>query len=71
MASSSSVQSIAPVKLEQLAHELPLFGSKQRERGALYAQQGRVRITRIDPLQIQARVIGSDVYDTEWNCDES
>jgi superfamily II DNA or RNA helicase len=49
--------------VQSLDHLLNLFSPALRERGRSYQRQGRVRLVRSSPQQVEAQVRGSQVYD--------
>lgn len=57
---------IRPERLRDLIAAFPLFTAQARARGADYAENGRVIEYTADDGRIQARVVGSQPYDTEW-----
>jgi len=58
--------SIPPDRLRDLLASFPLFTKHTRELGKDYAENGRVIECSSDGGRISSRVLGAEVYETEW-----
>lgn len=57
---------MSPDRLRDLLSALPLFATETRARGSAYVGDGRVVECESEDERVQAKVRGTDTYETEW-----